>query len=220
MEKLGLPEKAQNELKALLEKVKSLEGFSKGRLIVTVLGLLLMFGAGYMLYPKPDSGGIKVVSQEGSEAAKIEKPVSTGSNAIRVQKLRNPFSPEHELRENMPEMLAMEKGRSLGAEAGLSAGIMGNGTSGAGGAAASDKGGNGTLKAVSDSSGKADGELAKPQLTGILLGNQENLAIFSQNGKNFSLAAGESQNGVSLISIQGEVAVIDWNGETLQLNLN
>ena len=220
MEKLGLPEKAQNELKALLEKVKSLEGFSKGRLIVTVLGLLLMFGAGYMLYPKPDSGGIKVVSQEGSEAAKIEKPVSTGSNAIRVQKLRNPFSPEHELRENMPEMLAMEKGRSLGAEAGLSAGIMGNGTSGAGGAAASDKGGNGTLKAVSGSSDKSAGEAGKPQLTGILLGDQENLAIFSQNGKNFSLAAGESQNGVSLISIQGEVAVIDWNGETLQLNLN
>lgn len=218
MEKLGLPEKAQNEIKALLEKVKSLEGFSKGRLIVTVLGLLLMFGAGYMLYPKPDSGGIKVVSQEGSEAAKIEKPVSTGSNAIRVQKLRNPFSPEHELRENMPEMLTMEKGRSLGA--GPAAGNMGNGASGAGGAAAYDKGGNGTLKAVSDSSGKADGELAKPQLTGILLGNQENLAIFSQNGKNFSLAAGESQNGVSLISIQGEVAVIDWNGETLQLNLN
>ena len=220
MEKLGLPEKAQNELKALLEKVKSLEGFSKGRLIVTVLGLLLMFGAGYMLYPKPDSGGIKVVSQEGSEAAKIEKPVSTGSNAIRVQKLRNPFSPEHELRENMPEMLTMEKGRSLGAEAGLSAGTMGAGTSGAGGAAASDKGGNGTLKAVSGSSDKSAGEAGKPQLTGILLGDQENLAIFSQNGKNFSLAAGESQNGVSLISIQGEVAVIDWNGETLQLNLN
>ena len=220
MEKLGLPEKAQNGLKALLEKVKSLEGFSKGRLIVTVLGLLLMLGAGYMLYPKPDSGGIKVVSQEGPEAAKMEKPVSTGANAIRVQKLRNPFSPEHELRENMPEMLTMEKGRSLGAEAGLSAGIMGNGTSGAGGAAASDKGGNGTLKAVSGSSDKSAGEAGKPQLTGILLGDQENLAIFSQNGKNFSLAAGESQNGVSLISIQGEVAVIDWNGETLQLNLN
>ena len=220
MEKLGLPEKAQNGLKALLEKVKSLEGFSKGRLIVTVLGLLLMFGTGYMLYPKPDYGGIKVVSQEGSEAAKIEKPVSTGSNAIRVQKLRNPFSPEHELRENMPEMLTMEKGRSLGAEAGLAAGTMGNGASGAGGAAASDKGGNGTLKAVSGSSDKSAGEAGKPQLTGILLGDQENLAIFSQNGKNFSLAAGETQNGVSLISIQGEVAVIDWNGETLQLNLN
>ena len=218
MEKLGLPEKAQNGLKALLEKVKSLEGFSKGRLIVTVLGLLLMFGAGYMLYPKPDYGGIKVVSQEGSEAAKIEKPVSTGSNAIRVQKLRNPFSPEHELRENMPEMLTMEKGRSLGA--GPAAGNMGNGASGAGGAAAYDKGGNGTLKAVSGSSDKSAGEAGKPQLTGILLGDQENLAIFSQNGKNFSLAAGESQNGVSLISIQGEIAVIDWNGETIQLNLN
>lgn len=185
------------------------------------LGICCMLGAGYMLYPR-EPAGVKLVSKEetaGAAPGEMEKPVSTGGKAINVQALRNPFSPEHELRENMPEILAMEKGRSFGNKGGSESGAMGAGRSEAGGGGVPSKVGNGTVSGGLGSSGKTDGESARPQLTGILIGDQENLAIFSQNGKNFSLAAGESQEGLSLISIEGDTALVDWNGQNLQLSL-
>lgn len=205
MEFQGLPEYAGGVVKELPRR----------KIIFVAAGLFLMFGAGYMLYPK-ESLGIKLVSEElvdKQEISEMEKPVSKVADISRGRVLRNPFSPEHELRENMPKMLAMEKRGA--SEAGIS-GANEPGRAGGIGGVVSAKGSLGSA----GTSGQSGNASSTPRLTGILHGENENLAIFSIGGKSFTLASGESQNGLSLISLEGEVAVAEWNGATLRLELN